>query len=167
MTKDAVDRMLSDARMNRGRLLHLQAEIARLNDEIDRAVKNLAYDAAVAHNYELSDMPRGTSVSQPTERIGLQLASGWEPDDVKAMRAELDAAMEEAEWRELDDHFVHAWLEGLPDRERWLIQNQVIDGVFWRDVLIRYRREFGTDVSKDTLQRVKARAMERIYKMAE
>ena len=167
MTRDAVDKLLSEARQNKGRLKHLEAEMARLDAEIALARRNLSYDAAVAHSYELSDMPRGTAISQPTERIGLQLASGWEPDYIKAREQEKMLYEQEKNERYLNDMFVTAWLKGLPERERWLIETQVIDGVFWRDVLIRYRQKFGTDASKDTLQRVKARAMEQIYEMAQ
>lgn len=167
MTREAVDKLLRDARQNRGRLLHLRTEMSRLSAEIELARGNLEVDAATAYNYELSDMPRGTAVGRPTEQIGLKLASGWEPDHIKAMEQEMQLYQQEYDKRYLDELFVTAWLEGLPERERWLIETQVIDGVFWRDVLIRYRKKFGTDASKDTLQRVKTKALEQIYDMAQ
>lgn len=166
MTREGVDRLLATYRQNEGRALYLQAEIARLEGEIQSARHNLALDMSTAHNYELSDMPRGTAVGQPTERIGLQLASGYEPDYIKAMLQEQTLYENEYKRRMLDSLFVKAWLKGLPERERWLIETQVIDGVFWRDVLIRYRQKFGCETSKDTLQRVKAKALEQIYEMA-
>ena len=167
MTRESVDKLLANHRKNRGRMEYLKAEIYRLEIEINVARRNLALDAATAHNYELSDMPRGTAVSQPTERIGLQLASGWEPDYIKSMDKEKERYQQEFDVREIDAMFVTAWLHGLPDRERWIIETQVIDGVFWRDVLIQYKRQFGIDTSKDTLQRLKAKALQQIYEMAQ
>ena len=166
MTKEKVDLLLSNHRENVGRCLHLQAEIAELQSSIADAERNLATDLAWAHSYELSDMPHGTAVSQPTEKIGLQLASGWKPDYIVTMQQRLAECEREQQEREINRMFVDGWLKGLPDRERWLIENQVIDKVFWRDILIRYRQRFETDLSKDTLQRVKARALEQIYAMA-
>lgn len=166
MLSEMVDKLLAGHRENVGRCLHVEAEIVRLKGELKAAEQNLALDMSTAHNYELSDMPRGTAVGQPTERIALKLASGWKPDYVEALEQQLAAYEAEHAERKLNRLFVEGWLEGLPERERWLIETQVIDGVYWRDVLIRYRQKFGVDVSKDTLQRVKAQAMERIYEMA-
>lgn len=166
MRSETVDKLLAEHRENVGRCLHVEAEIVRLKGELKAAEQNLALDMSTAHNYELSDMPRGTEVGQPTERIALKLASGWKPDYVEKIEAEIAALEGEHDVRSQNRLFVEGWLLGLPERERWLIETQVIDGVYWRDVLIRYRQKFGVDVSKDTLQRVKAQAMERIYEMA-
>lgn len=166
MRSETVDRLLAGHRENVGRCLHVEAEIMRLKSELKVAQQNLAVDMSMASNHEISDMPRGTAVGQPTERIALKLASGWKPDYMIAMEKQLADYEAEHNERALNRLFVEGWLQGLPERERWLIETQVIDGVFWRDVLIRYRQKFGIDASKDTLQRVKARAMERIYEMA-
>lgn len=166
MRTETVDKLLANHRENVGRCLHVEAEIVRLKGELKAAKQNLALDMSTAHNYELSDMPRGTAVGQPTERIALKLASGWKPDYVEALEQQLAAYEAEHAERKLNRLFVEGWLEGLPERERWLIETQVIDGVYWRDVLIRYRQKFGYDVTTKTLQRIKAQAMERIYEMA-
>lgn len=166
MTRDNVNELLANHRTNTGRCLYLEAEIDRLRGEINRAKANLAMDVATAHNYELSDMPRGSAVGQPTERLGLRLASGWTPDYISDMERELAGLEREHRERATRRTFVEAWLNGLAERERWLIEQQVIDGVYWRDVLIRYRRKFGADCSLDTLKRVKAKALDTIYDMA-
>lgn len=166
MLKEAVDKLLAGHRENVGRCKHVEAEIIRLKAMLKDAEANYALDMIHAHNYELSGMPHGTQVGNPTERIAMKLAGGWEPEYMDEYRRQLEAY--EAEWkqRNLNKLFVEGWLSGLPERERWLVETQVIDGVFWRDVLIRYKQKFGTDASKDTLQRVKAKALERIYEMA-
>jgi len=166
MQNATVDKLLAEHRGNVGRCLHVEAEIVRLKGELKAAMQNLALDMSTAHNYELSDMPRGGQVGQPTERIALKLASGWKPDYIEKIEQEIAVYEAEHTVRNLNRMFVESWLSGLPERERWLIETQVIDGVFWNDVLIRYRQKFGIDVGKKTLQRVKAKAMNRIYEMA-
>lgn len=166
MTKERVDEILANHRENVGRCLHLEVVIYKLESDIDVAQRNLASDIALAHNYELSDMPHGTQVGQPTERLALQLASDWQPDYLVAMKQQLAEYRKEQSEREMNRLFVRGWLSGLPEREKWLIENQIIDRVYWRDILIRYKQKFGTDISKDTLKRVKAKALEQIYEMA-
>lgn len=166
MTRETVDRLLANHRENVGRYLHIEAEMMRLKGELETAMSNLTLDTSTAHNYELSDMPRGHMVGQPTEQIAIKLASGWKPDYILKIEQQLAECEAERNERNIKIMFVEGWLQGLPERERWLIETQVIDGVFWRDVLVRYHQKFGVDASKDTLQRVKARAMERIYEIA-
>ena len=63
--------------------------------------------------------------------------------------------------------YVGAWLEGLPERERWMVETQIMDGVVWREVVLQYQEKYGEYRSKDTLKRIRDKALDLIYDMAE
>lgn len=166
MTRERVDEMLKTYRFEVGRCGHLQAEIKLLNMEIERDKANMAADLVGPGAQEITDMPRGTTVGNPTERYGLMLASGWMPDEIRQKEARVAELSAEFEERSKTVMYVDAWLMGLPERERWMIEKQVIDGAFWKEVGSQYMERFGENVSKDTLKRIRDKALERIYKMA-
>ena len=83
------------------------------------------------------------------------------------MQAELKETRQEHEQRYFTVLFVSAWLNGLPERERWIVEHQVIDGEYWKEVVCKFKTAFQEETSKDSLKRLKQRAMEKIYQMAE
>lgn len=166
MTREKVDELLKAYRFEVGRCGHLETEIAQLQKAIACAMKNLTEDmSAVAK--PLSGMPRGTDISSPTEKIAIMLASGWVPDHVDEMQRELEVLQREYDDRYFTVLFVGSWLNGLTEREQWIVKRQMIDGETWRDIGINYRANFGEEVSKDKLRRLKWRALKKIYQMAE
>ena len=124
-------------------------------------------DVTAVRPQQLSGMPHGTTVGNPTEKLGIMLASGWVPDDILEMQAELKETRQEHEQRYFTVLFVSAWLNGLPERERWIVEHQVIDGEYWKEVVCKFKTAFQEETSKDSLKRLKQRAMEKIYQMAE
>lgn len=167
MTHETVDAMLKEYKYALGRCGHLEAEIRQLDRQIEAAKQDRAADLAAVKPQQITDMPHGTQVGNPTEKFGLMLASGWESDYIKDLqdkRAELADKLSECK---LTVDFVTSWLSGLNDRERWIIEQQIIEARFWKEVQTDYRRQFEEICSKDTLKRLRARAMEKIYKMAE
>lgn len=167
MTREKVDEMLKAYRFEVGRCGHLKTEIEQLERAIAQAMATLDADAAAVRPQQLSDMPHGTMVGSPTERLGIMLASGWIPDDIREMQEELKAYRQEYERRYFTVLFVSAWLGGLNERERWILEHQVIDGEFWKEVIAKFRAAFHEDTSKDSLKRLKQRALDKVYQMAE
>ena len=166
MTQDAVMGMLKAYRFELGRCGHLTAAIAQLEREYKQTEHDIV-DAMVSPGaQQITDMPRGTDVGNPTERYGLRLAVGLDNEELKAIKLRLAALREEYDRRQLTVMYVQSWLSGLTERERWVVEAQVIDGVFWKDVCSRYRQRFEEDCSKDTLKRCRDRALEKIYEMA-
>ena len=167
MTRERVDEILKGYRFDVGRCGHLAQEIQML----EQRAANMHADEVSAlvspKPQQITDMPRGTAIGNPTEKFGLMLASGYTSDEVKALEA--DIAARKAEYRERRDRvvFVQSWLSGLTERERWMVETQVIDAVFWKDVGVQYAARFGENVSKDTLKRLRDRAMDKVYVMAE
>ena len=166
MRTEKVDEMLKTYRFDVGRCGHLETEIRKLERAIAFHKGQLAEDAQAVNSQQISDMPRGTALGNPTERIGLMLASGWTPDYIREMEGELSALKSEYEERYFTVLFVSSWLKGLTERERWIIEHQIIDGEYWKDVIAGYRTEFSEDSSKDSLKRLKQRALGKIYEMA-
>lgn len=167
MTREKVDEMLKAYRFEVGRCGHLEAEISQLEKAVAQSMATLAEDVTSIKAQQLSGMPHGTTVGNPTEKLGIMLASGWVPDDILELRKELQETKLEYEGRRFTVLFVEAWLRGLTERERWIVEHQVIDSEYWKEVARKYKAAFCEDTSKDSLKRLKLRAMEKIYQMAE
>lgn len=167
MRREKVDEMLKAYRFEVGRCGHLEAEISQLEKAIQQATATLDEDVTAVKPQQLSGMPHGSTVGSPTERLGIMLASGWIPDEIREMQDELKETRQEYERPYFTVMFVTAWLNGLPERERWIVEHQVIDGEYWKEVITKFNAAFQEDASKDSLKRLKQRAMEKIYRMAE
>lgn len=167
MTIERVDEMLKTYRFEVGRCGHLRKDIEVLVSDIERAKRGLASDLVGPGAQEITDMPKGTTVGNPTEKYGLMLAGGWVSDEIREMENKLAEMQAEYTERKKTVDYVESWLNGLSERERWMVETQVIDGVIWREVLAQYQEKFGEYRSKDTLKRLRDRAMDLIYDIAE
>lgn len=167
MTLDRVDEYLKTYRHEVGRCGHLRQEIEALKADIWRAKENLVSDLVGPGAQEITDMPRGTTVGNPTERYGVMLADGWVTEEIQEMQNKLGELEAELETRQKTVDYVESWLAGLPERERWMIEMQVIDGIIWREILTMYPEKFGEYRSKDTLKRIRDKALDMICDMAE
>lgn len=167
MNAERVDEMLKTYRFEVGRCGHLENDIEQLKRDIEREKNGLAADLAGPGAQVITDMPRGTTVGNPTEKHGIMLATGWVSEAVKEMEARLGELEAEYKERRKTVEYVESWLNGLSERERWMVEAQVIDGVIWREILMQYQERFGEYRSKDTLKRIRDKAMELIYDMAE
>jgi len=156
-----VDRMIVDFKRNVARAGHLRTEIKRLEmliDEVEEA--ELGLGATVNDG-----MPHGSKVGDPTGMKGAALADG------RMMcveeRKELKAARDELAHIELEILFVTNWLKALSSKERFVVEKQMMAGVSWREVEARFSLAFKESGSKDTLRRIKAQALMKIYQIAE
>lgn len=166
MTKADVIQMIESYRNDAARCGHLEVEIAQQGEYLRQAMANRAEDAAGPQAQQITGMPHGTGVSNPTERIGVALASGYLPDYVRNIEAKLDALKREYDSIRYNVQYVQSWLSGLLDNERFIIQHQMIDRWPWPNVVEAYNAQFGIPLSKDTLRRVKARALNSIFRAA-
>ena len=167
MTVERIEEMLKTYRFEVGRCGHLENDITLTKEQIERAKAGLAGDLAGPGAQVISDMPRGTTVGNPTERLGMMLASGYKSDEIRELEAKLGELIAEYTERKKTVDYVSSWLNGLPERERWMIETQVIDGVIWREILTKYPERFGEYRSKDTLKRIRDKAFDMIVDMAE
>lgn len=166
MTTERVIEMLKSYRFEVGRCGHIQAEIKVLQRQYSELENDITVAMVSPGAQKISDMPRGTTVGNPTERNAMRLLEGLRDPELKEIELKISALESEYNHRHATVEYVMSWLSGLTERERWVVEAQVIDGVFWKDVCSRYRQHFEEDCSKDTLKRYRDRALFKIFEMA-
>lgn len=166
MPSEIILQILHTYQENLGRCEHLEIEIKQAEAALIGMRRSLYLDVASPNTQNLDGMPHGNKVSSPTETIALMLANGELPhhisdtlNDLRTMRAELKE-------RQTNVRYVDAWLRGLNDQERWIIQGQVISGKTWRALMLEYETKNGEYRSKDSLKRLRARALKKIFEIA-
>lgn len=172
MTREQVDALLLGYHEMVGRCGHIGAEIASLEQKITGIREEFERDAAAPAISRIDGMPRGTTLSDPTQCIALKLADGeaYRQSDAYrrecALRDEIAALERERAEKRLRIQYVDSWLSGLADRERWVIERHLIDGDIWHDIITPFNRRYDDDVTKDRLKRIQQKALEKIYGMA-
>jgi len=144
----------------------LAVRIVELEGQIRRRAQSLAADAATDSPAPPDGMPRGSGTGNPVERVGIRLADGWEPADLKKQRAEMDQLEARLETLSYRVHYVDAWLSGLTPDERTLITWQLIEGRQWRALIEEWEKRTGEFTTKDTLKRIKYQALDKIEEIA-
>ena len=166
MTRERVDEMLHNYREYVGRCKYLMAEIEEINEDL-RSLKASSYaDAVSPRGQDLSGMPHGTDVGQPTEQIAIAFASGCKPPYIAELEKIVAGLQAEYKSKHTTVMFVECWLQCLTDRERWVVVQQVIDGVTWREMTTQYEMCFGEGRTRDGLRKLKQKALAKIYKAA-
>lgn len=167
MKPEAVDAMLKNYREFVGRCAYLENSIAQSRRNIAFLRKVLCTEECISIGRPLTGMPSGGRTSDPTANTALRLSDGFKPDQIREEEAEIQKA--EAELREKAPTvaFVYSWLHGLPEREAWIVETKCIDNTPWGVAATLYAQKYEKAVSKDTLKRLKTKAMEKIYSMAE
>lgn len=166
MKPEEVDERLKAYRACVARCAHIQTEIRAKNRQIER-LKETTVDDLVSTTSYLSDMPKGNRISDPTAAVALKVASGYESDEIKALRLEVKALEEEREESELTVLYVRGWLEVLTERERFIVEKHTCGGQFWRDTILEFKQKYGEEYTAMGLKRAQARALQKIYKIAE
>lgn len=166
MTTERVNEMLHCYREYLGRCKHLEAEIAQAEKALASSIATAREDAAAPGGQNLDGMPRGTAVSSPTERIAMMFAEGRFPKYIEDIVTDLEKLKAEYQQKSPTVVFVDAWLLGLTEHERWIVERQVIDGVTWRELSSQHEKLFGEQRTKEGLKKLRARALEKIYRMA-
>ena len=166
MQKESVDAMLSNYREHLARCEYLECEIPVL-ERLAEGMRKTMIEDAVSCTQVISDMPRGTSISDPTGRLAMIFASGGVTDHVRQIEKEIAEKRRELMHKRVTVIFVGAWLKALNEKERFVIEKQVIDKFFWRDVVRMYDRTFGEAYSKNGLKSIRDNALQRIYRIAE
>lgn len=165
MHPEKVDRMLRDYREFRGRCEFLRHEIG-LEERKLAILRETMIDDAVSMSPNLTGMPKGSGTSKPVEALAIRFGNGYVPAYIQEIEKALDEKKKELREKMVTVVFVEAWLKGLTDKERTIVEKQVIDGRFWREIVFEYRAKYGEEYSREGLKRIKKVAMEKIYRMA-
>lgn len=166
MTRDQVNEYLHAYQENKGRYLYLKEEITRLEMLMHELHCTAEGDEAFKGK-GLSGMPYGGGKSDPTARIAVKLASGDMTDAMRDLYRELRTCCQERDEKQRACRYVEAWIKGLPERERWVIQRQMLDGRYWRELPNLFQKEIGEYYSQEGLKALKKRAMSMVQKMAQ
>ena len=166
MLPTQVDEMLKGYRTSKGRTAHLDVEIGRLQADLLRTIEADRDEVADISGQRYSSMPHGSDVGRPTEEKGLRLLTLAKSPEVTAIEKRIQEIKDAQQQHRITVLFVEAWLKGLTEKERWLIEKQAIDCVSWKEVAYHYGITFGHQAKLDTLKRMKRTAMMKIYEMA-
>lgn len=166
MLPEQAKEMLRNYRASLGRCKHIEVEIERLRREAERIGRDVAADVATNSGAQPDGMPRGTAVGNPTERMGLMLASGYKPDAIVEIEAEIAELEAELGQKRITVRFVEAWMQGLTLKQRWMVEHQFFDGMSYAQMNPLYRKEFGEPCSKYTLRRLSKEALSSVFEMA-
>lgn len=165
MTREQVDTLLASYRVNLGRKGHLETTIMDLEQKINAAEEQVVDDLSL-HAVSIDGMPHGNKVGSPTERIAIDLTEGKTIPMLEEAKQELNGLYAEHRELTLKISYVDSWMKGLTPREQWVLNHQVIDRDFWRDVIVEYSAAYNEQVTKDRLKRIRSEGMSKVYKMA-
>lgn len=165
MTEETVNTLLEGYRSNLARYecLAMTAETHRRQLEAEER-NALANDAMHAQQYD--GMPHGNKISRPVEDLVLRHTSGQVSEQIKLWRAE-EAEMR-AEMMELKRRirYVDAWLNGLSDKERLVMEEVYIKGYTMPEVAYHSHKLFLNPVTVGTVRGIKRQALKKIYDIA-
>lgn len=163
--RDQVMQRLVNLREDRARCEYLRMEIPRLQRTID-SLREEIVDNEVHITQTLSDMPHGSGTSDPTGRLGLKLAGGYEPAYIREIELEIAQKRAELEHKEVCVWCIETGLKCLTDKERFLVEHKYVRGDFWRNIIEDFNNSFGeVYVSKEPLKRTIERALETIERV--
>ena len=167
MTSERVDELLSKYRENTGRCAHLKEAQKELEQQYN-AIKATHYATMLDCGAKWPDgMPHGTFTGNPTEQKAMKImADNYMSDEMRAIQAQIAENRKELAEKAVDIAYVDAWLTGLNERDRWIINQQVIDKVPWRDIAILYQQKYFEARTKRSLQTIRDMAMEKVYQIA-
>lgn len=164
MQKEAVIQMLTNYREDLARCQYLEREIPQLERLVDELRSTMIEDS-VSITQVISDMPRGTSVSDPTGRLGMLFASGYVPDHIREVEDEIKIKKREMGNKLITVTLVDSALDGLSDREKYVIEKKYIEGAFWRELISSYRDKFDMLYSKSALKKISETAIKKMCRI--
>ena len=165
MDGQEVDKLLASYNHCRARAAHIRTQLALMQHQLSVETTNaMAGEALHAQSYDV--MPHGNLPGNPVESLVLRYLSGYQPQYIREMQQDMDKAKDELYEVETVVSFVNSWMLCLSERERFVVEKQVIEGYTWSDLLCEYEARYG-QFGKEGLRKMKKRAMEKIYDTAE
>ena len=163
MTTEDVKGLLSRYAANKGRAARLEVEIGKLELEA-RKIRAMEADTLKASTVDGLPRRKGGK-SDPTGKKAVQLASGdaVSRDEARVLE-KISGKRADLAQLTLDVKLVDGWLGALMERERLIINLQMIQKRSWRETAAEYERVFGDQMSDDTLRRMRDRAIEFIVR---
>ncbi len=165
MEKERIKALLRDYRITRARAACLESEIALLRKQFALAQRPeaLIRENALAARPAEQCGSRGGMPGDPAARLACAAADGdaaLNPysDALRAAQSELILAQHQC-------RMVEAWLGGLCEREKWVVERHAIDHLSFGELTERCEREHGRAYCLDTLKTLYRRGIEDIMRM--
>ena len=160
-----VDKLLASYNHCSARAAHIRTQLALMQHQLSVETTNaMAGEALHAQSYDV--MPHGNLPGNPVESLVLRYLSGYQPQYIREIQQNMDKAKDELYEVETVVSFVNSWMLCLNERERFVVEKQVIEGCTWSDLLGEYEARYG-QFGKEGLRKMKRRAMNKIYDTAE
>lgn len=160
MNHDRVMECLAKYREYSARCSYLQMEIPRL-EALVQQLRNDIVDNEVHITQVISDMPRGSSTSDPTGKLAAKLANGYEPGYIEEIEEEIRQKKAELKHKDVVVWSVETALKSLTPKERFLVEHKYIQEDFWRNIVDGFNSSFNEGYNnKDTLKRMLDRGLE-------
>ena len=166
MRPETVDQCLANYKEYTARCTFLEHEIHELRFLVEQ-LRSTAIEDAVTITQVMNGMPHGTGISDPTGRLGSKFADGYVPAYIDDIEKEIKEREQEYRFKYPTIVFVDAWLKVLNRRERFVVEHKTIGGMFWRELVVEYKNEFGEEYSRQGLKKIRDRAIVKIHKVAE
>lgn len=166
MRREQVKRMLESYRQCKARRESLGLEIEMARRQLAAARERMEADA-VLPGHELA-AARGGGTGDPTARLAVRFASGYQPRYILEMAGDIRRMEDEQRECEAVCRCVDAWRGVLNERELLVLDRHVIGGESYADVLEDYARQFSATAltSLDGVKCVNKRAIQKIYAAA-
>ena len=166
MEQEQVKRMLADYRRCAARRECLRIEMDMAREQIERE-REAALENAVLPGRGI-EMPPGGEPGDPTARVAVKYASGYEPVYIREMEADLNRMRDEMRECETVCRYVDVWRGALNERERLVIDRHMIGGETYAETLEALAAQYPACgvTSVDGIKCLNRRAMEKIYAAA-
>ncbi len=161
MTANDVIMMLTDYKICKARCLFLASKINELELLIEKK-KSKIIDDEVSITSVLSDMPRGTNISSPVEKLAIKVADGYINSDIIELKYEYKELTYELEKGKQIINYVEAWLGGLSNKEKLIVELFYFEKLTWREIQLHFEKNNREYMSKSTLRRIKNDAINKI-----
>lgn len=166
MKTESINEALSMHLERVARAEFLETEIKVLHEMLEVAEKEMVNDE-VSLSQQLTGMPHGTAISDPTGKLGLRLACGYESWRVQQIKDEIKKLQDEYNTLCHWIAFVKAWLKCLTDKEKLLIELKYIQKLSWDEIIIAYQKNYGQRYGKSGMKVQVQKAIEKVYKIAQ
>lgn len=145
---------------------NLGVELDILRDMLATAEREMV-DDEVSLSQEITGMPHGSTIGDPTGKLGLKLACGYENWNVKQIKEEMKNISEERIVLGRWISFVNAWLKSLTEKERMLVELKYIQKLSWDEIINAYQKAYGQKYGKSGMKLLVQKSIEKVYRIAD
>ena len=144
---------------------YLRERITFLSENIED-MRKTALEDGIHITQRLTGMPRSGQTQNPVEALAVALADGDDPPHIKAEVHNLRQM--QREYRELafDVRTVEILLKGLKERERFVVEKTLIEGMTWNELEDCHEKHFGVFLTREGLRRARRVAIEKLCRIA-